>query len=90
MKINQQELEAAIENISEGGTALGVSCDDVYDDLLEDRALGLRLFLMLHEACEPTDLEKAKTEFLSAFKKQVESQLMSSLRAKMENDNGLD
>ena len=34
MQINEQELAEAIETISEGGQALGVSCEDVYRRML--------------------------------------------------------
>jgi len=83
MKINQQELDAAIETISEGGTALGVSCDDVYRFMISVEKFALLLCKEVHSG------EDVESDFAGAFYFAAKDLLIKALRAKMENDNDL-
>ncbi|ANJ65556.1 hypothetical protein [Pseudoalteromonas virus vB_PspP-H6/1] len=83
MKINQAELDEAIETISEGGEALGVSCDDVYRDMLKIDSFAMTVMAAVHSKSEEGSL--FSDEFLSSAR----AILLEALRAKMENDSGL-
>lgn len=84
MKINQAELEEAIETISDGGEALGVSCDDVYRCMISIDKFALLLCEKVHSG------DDASGDFLGAFDLSARHLLIDALRAKMENYNGMD
>ncbi len=83
MKINQQELDDAIEIISEGGEALGVSCDDVYERMVSNKVLVKMILEDLHKNLD------IRVAFIRSFEILANDMLLEDLRAKMENDNGL-
>jgi hypothetical protein len=84
MKINQAELDAAIETISEGGTALGLRCEDIYERVYDDRAYMMKFLEDIHSG------EGLITyKFYGAFKHHARELLVDALRAKMENDHDL-
>lgn len=83
MKINQAELEEAIETISDGGEALGVSCDDVYRYMLGADKFTLLLFKSVHAG------EDIQADFMVCFLIAAKKLLLEALRAKMENKNDL-
>ena len=83
MQINQQELAEAIEAIQEGGQAMGVHCDDVYESLRRNKDL----MWWVMSSCHCGDDMSA--EFAKVFDKECERMLTEALRAKKEVDNGL-
>ena len=84
MQINQKELAEAIETVSEGGQALGVSCDDVYRQMMCNEKLMLAVMQDIH-----SEEELVFHDFFSAFTTYAESMLKEALRAKKEVENGL-
>lgn len=82
--INQQELSEAIETISEGGQALGVSCEDVYRSMMGNEKL---MFAVMQDILSEEEL--VFHDFFSAFENYAESMLTEALRAKQEVENGL-
>lgn len=86
MKINQQELEEAIETISDGGTALGVSCEGVYEVMARIDSIRNAVFEGVHGGQITCDIaEMFEDEFACVCREM----LIGKLRAKMENENGL-
>lgn len=82
MQINQQELAEAVETISEGGQALGVSCEDVYLGMAKDEDFIIELMKNVH-------FWRSLESFDSKFDSIAASMLTEALRAKKEVDNGL-
>ena len=83
MQINEQELAEAIETISEGGQALGVSCEDVYRRMMCNEKL---MFAVMQDILSEDDL--VFHDFFSAFTTYAESMLKEALRAKQEVNAG--
>ena len=79
--INQPELAEAIETISEGGQALGVSSDDVYTQMATDRELVQAVFEHFHNTAKDKSFE-------NLFSEGAKSLLTEALRAKQEVDAG--
>jgi hypothetical protein len=78
------DLEQAIETITEGGQALGVSCEDVYREMAKDeKAMALTL-AAIHEDC--ANLQYA---FTAGFELMAKSLLKEALRTKQEQEAGL-
>ena len=84
MTINQQELDEAIETISEGGQALGVSCEDVYRRMMRSEGLIMRIMSDIHGKNE-----LVFDGFFGVFTTCAKDLLTEALRAKQEVDNGL-
>jgi hypothetical protein len=80
--INEQELAETIETISEGGQALGVSCEDVYRAMLKDDVFTIRMMEGIHTC-------NSFVGFRRKFMEVSESLLIEALRAKQEVNNGL-
>lgn len=83
MQVNEQELAEAIEAINEGGHALGVHCDDVYESLRRNKDL----MWWVMSSCHGGD--DLSAEFAKVFDKECERMLTEALRAKQEVDNEL-
>jgi hypothetical protein len=78
-----RELEKAIETIAEGGQALGVSCEDVYERMYSDKRLTLSLIESAHSGVDVSAILESHIKVI------CKSMLLEALRAKMENDNDL-
>lgn len=80
--INQQELAEAIETISEGGQALGVSSEHVYLCMLQDKEFSIMMMADMHSlgCC---------VKFNKKFNDTAKLLLLEALRAKQEVENGL-
>jgi hypothetical protein len=76
------ELEKAIETISEGGQALGVSCEDVYRDMLACSDLAMNIMTNVHEW-------NSFTDFGVHFNAHCKELLKEALRTKLEQEAGL-
>lgn len=74
-------LEEAIQVVSEGGQALGVTCEDVYKHMLRDERLMLRMLDSIHAW-------NSFTDFTYEFDKKAEHLLNEALRAKLEDEFG--
>ena len=46
--INEQELAEAIDTITEGGKSLGISCEDVYREMLKSDGFAMELMDSIH------------------------------------------
>lgn len=81
MQINEQELAEAIETISEGGQALGVSCEDVYRKMLSNDSFTMKMMEEIHawNSC---------VDFHSKFISVATDLLTEALRAKQEVNAG--
>lgn len=84
MQINEQELAEAIETISEGGQALGVSCEDVYRRMMCNEKLMLDTMKAIHGK-DGREFDR----FFDSFTNYAELLLTEALRAKQEVENGL-
>ena len=84
MQVNEQELAEAIETISEGGQALGVSCEDVYREMIRNEKLMLTMMEDIHGKNK-----LVFDGFFAAFNIHCEYMLLEALHAKKEVDNGL-
>ncbi|QGZ13131.1 hypothetical protein [Alteromonas phage XX1924] len=80
--INQQELAEAIETISEGGQAMGIHCDDVYESLRKNKDF----MWWVMSSCHGGD--DVSAEFAKVFDKECERMLKEALRDKQEVDSG--
>lgn len=83
MPINQQELAEAIETISEGGQALGVSYEDVIDSLASRPSFVFAVFDNIMR------LDYGRERLAKVFDREAEAMLTEALRAKQEVENGL-
>mgnify|MGYP000728287796 CR=1 FL=1 len=77
------ELHEAIDEVMEGGQALGVSCEDVYRRMMCNEKLMLAVMQDIH-----SEEELVFYDFFSAFTTYAESMLKEALRAKQEVDAG--
>lgn len=77
------ELDQAIEIITDGGTALGVSCDDVYLKMMQDEDFALDVFASLHEGYS------IRYRFAIRFEYNARKMILAAQRANEEVGNGL-
>jgi hypothetical protein len=77
------DLEQAIEAITEGGQALGVSCEDVYLEMTDDRRLMVGILEQIHQGSDCQEL------FSKEFDWHVKHLLKKALRTKQEQEAGL-
>ena len=74
-------LDEAIQEVSEGGQALGVTCEDVYKHMAKDESLLIEVFTWAHATGYIIDfdikLEESATHLLN-----------EALRAKLEDEFG--
>jgi hypothetical protein len=77
------ELDDAIEIITEGGTALGVSCEDVYERMMTNRLFMLKILEGVHSGVDVTP------KFMASFELVAQKLLLSAQRANEEVGNGL-
>jgi hypothetical protein len=77
-----RELEKAIETISEGGQALGVSCEDVYRAMLADDSFAMKMMEEIHawNCC---------VDFNNKFESCARALLKEALRTEQEQEAGL-
>ena len=74
-------LDEAIQAVSEGGQALGVTCEDVYKHMAKDENFLMRLFTAIHAVEYPFNFEKF-------FEESATHLLNEALRAKLEDEFG--
>lgn len=77
------DLDQAIETITEGGQALGVGCEDVYNAMLDDKWFGRSMLRGIHE-----DNPKHKL-FYERFDECARNLLEEARRANLELEAGL-
>lgn len=79
---NEQELAETVETLSEGGKALGVSCEDVYRKMLSSDSFTMKMMEEIHawNSC---------VDFNDKFKEVAELLLREAYRTKLEHDAGL-
>ena len=78
------DLDQAIETISEGGQALGVSCEDVYRAILNSPITAIEILKSIHE-----DDEKLRVEFMNVFESYASYLVQEAIRTKQEQEAGL-
>lgn len=78
MKIDEQELVDAIEVITEGGSSLGVSCDDVYWRMLDNKLLMLTILEGVHSGIDVTP------RFMGYFDSVARQLILAAQRAELE------
>ncbi|MEO9497691.1 MAG: hypothetical protein ABJG42_24670 [Vibrio splendidus] len=76
------DLEQAIETITEGGQALGVSCEDVYQAMLADDDFAMKMMELIHEWNSCVDFRKK-------FESCARELLKEALRTEKEQEAGL-
>lgn len=82
MNINEQELSEAVDRLREGETVLGISCDDVYRQMLKDENLAMNIMETIHQWGSYVTFD---VKFCNA----VESMLREVLRTKQEIEAGM-
>lgn len=80
MKINEQELADAIEVITEGGSSLGVSCEDVYRKMMRSEDFMLSMCYGIHAGSD------VSVCFMSAFDYTARKMILAAHRAELESE----
>ena len=76
-------LEQAIETITEGGSVLGLSCDDVYNRMMRNKVYMISLLESVHGETVDYSL------FHKTFEMYADELLRETLRANQETKAGL-
>jgi hypothetical protein len=77
------DLDQAIETITEGGQALGVSCEDVYREIANNKCLVVHILEDIHRGEDLSD------RFFKLINRVSERLLKEALRTELEQGAGL-
>jgi hypothetical protein len=80
---DMNDLDRAIETITEGGEALGVSCEDVYRAMARDEKAMVLTLEAIHQDC--ANLQYA---FTAGFELMAKSLIKEAQRANLELEAG--